>query len=115
MIILATPLIAILRDVNTNGRYFGVAILLWSFPASAICLIMLPKMIAHRRSIRGTQSRIRGSGGAGNVHVTGLSSCTESAMVVEDTVLHAIDEPEKRLSGSQEHTTNDADGREDVE
>ena len=67
--------------------------------------------------MRGTsQSRTRGSGGAGSVYVTGLDSRTESAKVVEDTVLRVLDEPKKRSSESQEHTTGtkDADVEEDV-
>jgi len=100
-----------------------------------MCLIMLPKMIAHRRSIRGTTPhQVRGSVATGIVHVSGVRSSPESAKVTENTLQRASDEPANRLSGSQgsakvtedavvlasevpekESSTENGDGREDAE
>jgi hypothetical protein len=51
--------------------------MLLTFSASALSLIILPKVIAYRRAIRDGDERkhtIRGSGGTGSVVVSGLPS-----------------------------------------
>ena len=78
VIVLGIPVVFILRDVNTNGRYFGIVLLLWTFPASAMSLIILPKVMAYRRFINGNNKRrkSRGPGATVQVHVSGLASDT---------------------------------------
>ena len=80
---LGIPVVFILRDVNPNGRYFGIAFLLWTFPASAMSLIILPKVIAYRRFIRGDDGRrkSRFSVAKSRVHVTGLASDSKPALI----------------------------------
>lgn len=79
---LAIPLVAVLRDEDTTGRYFGVTLLLWTFPASTLGLLMLPKIIAHwkdthgRDKARPTRGSVAAGGGAGAVHVSGVPTGT---------------------------------------
>ena len=40
VILFAVPMIALLRDVSTDGRYIGFVLLLWTFPMSALLLIV---------------------------------------------------------------------------
>lgn len=46
VIFVAAPLVFILEDVSSDGRFLGSALILWTFPATTIGLIMVPKMIA---------------------------------------------------------------------
>lgn len=46
VIFVAAPLVLILEDVSSDGRFLGSALILWTFPATTIGLIMVPKMIA---------------------------------------------------------------------
>jgi hypothetical protein len=57
VVIVSVPMVIILRDVSTTGRYLGFLFLVWIFPMSAILLIMLPKYLAYRRAIRGVDDR----------------------------------------------------------
>ena len=70
VIIFAVPMIVLLRDVSTDARYIGYVFLIWTFPMSAIVLIIGPKVLAFlgmKRPVarRGTT--------LGEVHVSGLS------------------------------------------
>ena len=56
IMIIAFPVIAILRGVSTDGRYLGTTLMIWSFPTSTLLIIMLPKVIAWRRAVRGLDS-----------------------------------------------------------
>jgi hypothetical protein len=77
VIFVAIPLIAILRDVSTDGRYLGFAFMIWMFPATSLGLIFIPKIIADYRSRKGTtemQTKKRGERNSGdNVHISGLN------------------------------------------
>lgn len=60
--------------------------MLWTFPASTLCLIILPKVVAYRRAVRGNGNRTpRGSGGAGMINVTGLQMTNVHETTVEPT------------------------------
>jgi hypothetical protein len=71
VILVSAPVVAILRDVSTGGRYLGEASIIWTFSASTIGLIIVPKVIAKRASDTGCATHTRGSGG-GHVTVSGI-------------------------------------------
>lgn len=75
-VIVAVPTVFTLLEVSANGRYIGLAILLWIFPTSTIGLIIGPKMWAHYRSThdldRSNQSK-RGQAIKGHVRISGLN------------------------------------------
>jgi 7 transmembrane sweet-taste receptor of 3 GCPR len=77
VILVSIPLIAILRGVSTDGRYMGFAFLIWMFPMSALGFLFIPKIHAHRKSLRGDAGVSRSKRGArqsgANVHVSGLN------------------------------------------
>ena len=72
VMLFAVPMIAFLRDVSTDARYIGYALILWTFPMSALVMIIGPKVLAYRRATRGGETRVRGSA-RGSVHVTGIN------------------------------------------
>jgi len=73
--VVGIPVSIILRDHSTNGRYFGIVAIVWTFPVSTIMLIIFPKFVSYWHVIRGHQETAkRGSGGRGEVHVTGLEN-----------------------------------------
>ena len=49
VIIVAIPMIFILRDVTVDGRYVGLVFLTWILPMSALGFIIGPKIRALRR------------------------------------------------------------------
>jgi hypothetical protein len=53
IVVVAAPLITILRGVSTNGRLIGYTILYWVLPVTALSLIMVPKYIAYWRAEHG--------------------------------------------------------------
>jgi hypothetical protein len=69
VVLVSAPLMIILRDVSTNGRYLGGVLMMWTFPMSTLLLIMIPKVAAHygRDDLGG--SSIRGHVGAGGIHI----------------------------------------------
>ena len=69
----AIPLVIVLRDVSTDGRYIGLLVLLWSMPMSTILLIMLPKVVAHHRGAHGMSQSERVRGSSVGVRVTGVN------------------------------------------
>lgn len=80
IIIVSVPIIAVLRDISTDGKYIGFVMMLWVFPMSTLVLIMLPKIIAYRAATLGKDkhlARKRGSTvsgtGSGDVRVSGLT------------------------------------------
>jgi 7 transmembrane sweet-taste receptor of 3 GCPR/Receptor family ligand binding region len=73
LLVIGVPLVVILRSVSLSGRYVGFIVLLWVFPMTTLALIMLPKVVAYRRSVLGLESsRMRGS--RETVRVTGLAT-----------------------------------------
>jgi len=70
-----TPVIIILNDISTSGRYLGFLLMMWSFPMSTLCSIFIPKMTTHLYAVKGwggdgsTPKR----GERGNVRVSGLT------------------------------------------
>lgn len=70
VLLFMVPLIPLLHDVSTDGRYIGYSLLLWTFPMSAMCLIVGPKVFAvHRRKERSSGLK---RGATGHVRVSGL-------------------------------------------
>jgi hypothetical protein len=77
VILVSAPVIAILRDESTDGRYLGEVFIFWTFPMSTLGLIILPKFVAFRASDNTNRSsRTRGSSLGGHVHVSGIASNT---------------------------------------
>lgn len=73
LLVIGVPLVVILRSVSLSGRYVGFIVLLWVFPMTTLTLLMLPKVVAYRRSVLGLEcSRMRGS--RETVRVTGLAT-----------------------------------------
>lgn len=79
VVLIGVPVGAVLRDVSTNGRYFGIVALLFTFPASTLCLIILPKAICYCNAKRGRsrERSTRGTGGRGECRVTGLQQTNQ--------------------------------------
>jgi hypothetical protein len=79
IILVAVPTIVVLTDVSADGRYIGFAFLVWSFPATALGFIILPKVVAYYRAIRGNERNNAPKRGNvnGTVHVTGLTTSSQ--------------------------------------
>lgn len=71
-VVLALPLVVILRDVSTNGRHVGFVMLLWIVSMSTVTLIMLPKVLAYY-GIYGTNNTTRRGARSNGPQVTGIS------------------------------------------
>jgi 7 transmembrane sweet-taste receptor of 3 GCPR/Receptor family ligand binding region len=73
VVLFAVPMILLLRDVSTDGRYLGAVALLVVIPFSALLLIFLPKMVEYRRlnsvgdNPRGSFPRLRGARGSAGI------------------------------------------------
>jgi hypothetical protein len=79
IVFVAVPTIEVLRESSTDGKYIGFAILLWSFPSSTLGFIILPKVVAYYRAVRGQElNSVPKRGIAKGVHVTGLTRLPES-------------------------------------
>jgi hypothetical protein len=57
VVIVSVPMVIVLRDVSTTGRYLGFFLCCGFCPMSAILSIMLPKYLAYHRAIRGVNDR----------------------------------------------------------
>jgi hypothetical protein len=76
VILFAAPMIALLQDVSTDGRYIGYVLLVWTFPMSTLLLIIGPKVLAFRRAqaeSSGQRKRPTRASTVGGVHVSGIS------------------------------------------
>jgi hypothetical protein len=104
VIFVAVPTSDVLRDVSTDGRYIGFVFILWSFPASALSFIILPKVAAYYRAIRGNDpSRVHKRGDSkGAVRVSGLPSIPQSiACANRNSVIT------RRLQGNKASVTSE--------
>jgi hypothetical protein len=86
VILFATPMIALLRDVSTDGGYIGFVLLMWTFPMSTLLLIVGPKYLAFRRaqaesSVRWRRKPTRGRSAVGGVHISGLTTSGDTVIV----------------------------------
>jgi uncharacterized membrane protein len=75
VILFAVPMIALLRDVSTDGGYIGFVLLIWTFPMSTLLLIVGPKVLAFRRAqaeSNGQRKQTTRGSSAGGVHVSGV-------------------------------------------
>jgi hypothetical protein len=80
VILVSAPVIAILRDESSDGRYLGQVFIFWTFPMSTLGLIILPKFVAFRASDNTKRKRTRGLSSGGNVHVSGIASNTSKQL-----------------------------------
>jgi len=71
LLVVGIPVIFILRSLSTDGKYIGYVILLFALPVSALVILMMPKVLAYARAVRGVQARPR-RGTPGNGRVSGL-------------------------------------------
>jgi hypothetical protein len=76
VLLFALPLIPLLHDVATDARYIGYALLIWTFPTTALCLILGPHVYAYYQGHESLPMppRIRGEYPGGKVRVSGLFS-----------------------------------------
>lgn len=72
VVVIAVPLVFILRDVSTGGRYLGSMFMLWVFPMSTLILIFLPKYAAYRKTLDNNARSVRGQR-TGGVAVSGVA------------------------------------------
>jgi gamma-aminobutyric acid type B receptor len=54
IILIAVPMIIVLRDVSTDARYVGFILLIWTFPMSTLLLMFVPKFLAHYKATHGS-------------------------------------------------------------
>ncbi|CAB9500493.1 Gamma-aminobutyric acid (GABA) B receptor [Seminavis robusta] len=71
--IVGAPLIVILNDVSTTGRYIGLALVVCTFPLSTMGLIFVPKALAVRKASRGGNREETMRGSSPGVRVTGVN------------------------------------------
>lgn len=76
LLIIAAPIIAILRDLSTEGKYFGFVIVLWAFPLCTLGLIMLPKYLAFRKAETGGETVKAKRGQRSGVRVSGMDEAS---------------------------------------
>ena len=99
---MAIPLVVVLRDVSTDGKYIGLLVLLWSMPMSTIFLIMLPKVIAHHQGRQGMTFSERVRGSSAGVRVTGLpDSLADSVRRASDNGRRTSDEAHRGSKGRE--------------
>lgn len=80
VVLVATPTLVILQDVSAEGRYLGLALILWVLPMSTLILIMFPKYRAYRRAIRGLDEEARPKRGQTlGTRVTGVNPSPETS------------------------------------
>jgi hypothetical protein len=106
IILVAVPTIAVLLELSADGRYIGFAFLVWSFPSTALGFIILPKVVAYYRAIRGNdRNNVPKRGNAnGTVHVTGLTTTTSSqdrVLLDSDAARSYGGEPTEQLSDKE--------------
>jgi len=71
VLLFSIPIIVVLSDSSTDGRYIGQSLLIWSIPMSTLCLIIGPKVVAYYRTVHDSSRHLRGAS-HGKVHVSGL-------------------------------------------
>jgi hypothetical protein len=117
IILVAVPMIIVLRDVSTDARYIGFILVIWTFPMSTLLLIFVPKVVAHyeathgnpvaeRVSKRGEVRGIRVSGLIEKIHLSQLSQPQENEHSVEPTT-------ESHLASSELHAEKVRSSQED--
>jgi hypothetical protein len=74
----AVPIVALIRDVSTDGRYFGLVVIVWTFPTSTLALIMLPKVRAHWVAVHNPRTQKFKRGESVGVKVSGLTGGGEA-------------------------------------
>jgi len=82
VIMLSIPILVILRDQTTPGRaYVGASAMISCYGFVSVGLTVLPKMILHYRSNRGTVNNKRKRGARGSGVVTGLEAPPQETIV----------------------------------
>lgn len=93
VIVVGLPVVALLQDVSTDGRYIGTALLVWTMPMTTMILIMGPKMLAVRKARR-NRNNVQGStskrGSSEGTRVTGITSPSNPTSVVPSCQQSAI-------------------------
>ncbi|CAB9517308.1 Gamma-aminobutyric acid (GABA) B receptor [Seminavis robusta] len=124
VIMVSIPLVVILRGISTEGRYMGLILLIWTFPASTVTFIMYPKYQAYyndtiavntrnsgvKSSTRGASQGVQISGISGVSNVSKVSSELESAFLGDRSSKGERDRM-VRFSGVSEASADVADAR----
>jgi 7 transmembrane sweet-taste receptor of 3 GCPR len=74
-LVVAFPIVWILRDVSTDVRYFGFVVMLWIFPMSTIAIVVAPKIYncIWGKGENSSQGRRRGERPS-DIRASGMSS-----------------------------------------
>jgi hypothetical protein len=74
-IIVALPIVYILRDISTDARFFGFMTMLWVFPISTLGIVALPKVTSCWNDLYGSKEQPAKRGArCGNTVVTGVNT-----------------------------------------
>ncbi|KAL7566630.1 hypothetical protein ACA910_003465 [Epithemia clementina (nom. ined.)] len=105
VILVAVPVIIILNEESTDGKYLGFIFMLWSFPMTTLCLIFVPKMAAYRNDIlglsvgakykRGERGQSRVSGVTVSGSTSGVKASAVTASNNRPVVSSLVSEPEE--------------------
>jgi 7 transmembrane sweet-taste receptor of 3 GCPR len=73
-ILVALPMVWILRDVSSDASYFGFVVMLWVFPMSTLGVVVAPKIMSCIQDVHGRNSSINRRGErSSEIRVTGLN------------------------------------------
>jgi hypothetical protein len=125
IILVAVPMIIVLRDVSTDARYIGFILLIWTFPMSTLLLIFVPKVVAHyevthgsgdvqRKSKRGEVQGIRVSGLIESSKVSQLKENEHSMQHDREAHLKTSESHSEKVGSSQEDGGHSKEGFEGV-
>jgi hypothetical protein len=125
IILVAVPMIIVLRDVSTDARYIGFILLIWTFPMSTLLLIFVPKVVAHyeathgsgdvqHKSKRGEVQGIRVSGLIENSNMSHLQENEHSVQHGRESHLKSSESHSEKVRSSQEDGGHSKEGFEDV-
>jgi len=118
IIIVSAPIVVILKDVSTDGRYIGGVVLLWCFPMSTLMVIMVPKFIAWRRAKKGldVSDRVR-RGQQPGLRVSGVAHAVNGSLAARGSIarptlpaLGSVNEQTTSTGTGKESSTSDPPG-----
>ena len=66
-----------IQNLSTAARYLFAVVLIWIFPSSTILLMIVPKVVLHRRMVKGVGRNETRGAATGGVRVTGINSATD--------------------------------------
>lgn len=116
VIMVAIPIVIILRGTSTDGRYMGLVLLIFSFPATTVLFIMGPKCGAYFQNSQSGSSGSsvsRRSRGApqGGVRVSGISGLSGATSNNEMESAFVEREDSKKVSFAAPNGSENCDAR----